>query len=204
MTRLPKLTAALLAASLAVFSATASADFTSGMSQDQVSTEVASMLGKTNPTTNKPYTLLDVAQAAKAAGITAEMFTTASIAEGSSAPQVTTAAIATWGIDSASQISVAAANAAPGQVDAIVTAAATVAPTKSNDIVAAITALPQFAGQTQAIQTAAANGVLASGGATGAGGAPGGGGVPVGTPAPALGGGAGAGGGGGGGVASPA
>ena len=175
MTRLPKLTAALLAASFMVFSAAASADFTTSMTHAQIEAEMTRMLSTVNPSTGKNYTLIQVAESAKLGGLTANVFTTDAVLRGSPAPDVVTAALTVWGLPDTKLILDAAVAAAPGQLADIQTAALS------------------FPGVDPTIVA----------GATGAGGiVPGVGGAPAGTPAPALGGGAGP--AGGGGVASPA
>ena len=192
MSRLPRITAALLALAVSAVSVNAEAAFSSGMNQAQIQAEITGMLSQTNPATGKAYTLVEVGSAMKAAGYTAAVFTTDSILRGSGASAVVSAAITVWGTNSAPEIAGAAVAAAPTQAGSIVSEATGAAPT-----------------QVAAIQTAAINAgadptvVLAASAAGGPAAGPIGGG-PAGTPAPALGGGAGPGGGGGGGVASPA
>ena len=175
MFRLPKFSAALVALALGVFSISAQADFTREMDDAGVKAEITKMLGETNPSTGKAYTLVEIGFAFRAVfGADASgIFTADAIGRGSLPADSVTAALIVWGAGSAKEVVTAANAAAPGQSAAIQTAALSIP------------------GVDPAV-------VLAASGA----GTPGGGGAVVpGTPAPAF---SGVGGGGGGGVASPA
>ncbi len=189
MFNLMNLRAALLALVLGLFSISAQADFTSGMSVEQIQSEIQAMLTKTNPATGKLYSLIDVGNAAKAAGITAGQFTAASIGEGTLPALAVTASIIVWGDASAPEVVTAALTASPKSATDVVSVANGLAPDQSNNIVTAALSVPTVNPADVTAATAAgpaAPGTLAA--LTAAAAAAGGG----------------AGGGGGGGVASPA
>lgn len=182
----PKWKEMLLALSLCLFTFSAHAEFSAGMTPVQVKSEISAMLAKTNPLTGQAYTLTAVADAAKAAGIKAESFATALIANGTDATVAVTAAIAAWGQAEAPRIVSAAISAAPKSSAEVIRVANALAPGQSQAIqAAAITAgvsLDAFMAATAAGPASAETIAALTAAAT----APGGGG-----------------GGGGGGIASP-
>ncbi len=179
----------LLALALGIFSISVQAAFNAGMTPAQVQAEISAMLSQTNPQTGKPYSLVDVANAAKTAGVEAGEYTSAVIAAGTNPAVAVTAAIAAWGQADAPAITAAAIAAAPSAVSEVIRVANALAPDQTQAITTAALAVPGVDPATVLAATAAgpaAAGTIAA--LTAAAAAPGGG----------------AGGGGGGGVASPA
>ncbi len=180
---------ALLALTLGIFSFSAQAAFNAGMTQTQVQAEISVMLSQTNPRTGQPYSLMDVANAAKTAGVEAGEFTSAVIAAGTNPVVAVTAAITAWGQAAAPAIAAAAITAAPGATSEVIRVANALAPDQTQAITTAALAVPGVDPAVVLAATAAGpatEGTIAA--LTAAAAAPGGG----------------AGGGGGGGVASPA
>lgn len=127
----------MLALALGIFSISAEAAFTNNMSAVQIQAEISAMLAQTDPATGQQYSLIDVATAAKTAGITADMFTSAAIRSGVQTPVSVFTAITVWGEASAPTVVNAAVAAAPLQAVEIVKMALALAPTQSVDITSA-------------------------------------------------------------------
>ena len=180
---------ALIALALSISSLSAQAAFNAAMTPAQVQTEISSMLAQTNPKTGKNYSLVEVADAAKAAGIQSNAFAAAVIAAGANPAIAVTAAIAAWGQADAPAIVTAALTAAPAAAGDVVRVANALAPELSQAIQTAALAAPGVDPTAVTQATAAGPAAPATVAAlTAAAAAPGGG----------------AGGGGGGGIASPA
>jgi urease accessory protein UreF len=180
---------ALLMLSLCLFAFSAEAAFNADMTSNQVKSEISAMLVKINPLTGKAFTLTEVADAAKTAGIQANTFATAVIANGADATLAVAASIAAWGQAEAPGIVSAAIAAAPTSTTDVIRVANALAPDQSQAIQTAALAVPGVDPSVVMAATAAGPAAAATIAAlTAAAAAPGGG----------------AGGGGGGGIASPA
>ncbi len=135
--------AMLLALFLGFYSISAQAVFDAAMTRDQIRGEIVTMLAQNNPVTGHLYTLIEVASAAKLAGVTADEFTAAAIAAGLPLRDTVIAAITVWGEASAVNVVTAAVgaiggpNAPPDQVAVITDAAISVAPNQTAAIMAA-------------------------------------------------------------------
>lgn len=143
------------------FSMSAQAVITAGMNSTQVQAQITAMLTQTDPATGQPYTLMSLAQAAQAAGIGADTFTTAAIGASVVSTTAVYTAITVWGQSSAALVVSAAVTAVPGNAGAIVSMALATAPTQTNIQSAAIAA----GGDPAVINAATASGGTIVGGA---------------------------------------
>lgn len=170
----------VFALALGLFSLSAQAAFTGTMTDAQVQAEITAMLAQTDPATGQPYSLVQVAQAAQAAGVTPASFTTAAVSGSVVSTTAVYTAITVWGQSAAPAVVSAAIVAAPASAGAIVSMALQVAPAQITAIqTAGVAAAVQVGVSPTVVTTATAAGGAAAGAAAGTANAAGGTGVTV-------------------------